>query len=78
LVVVGWQKNTGPPPTAESFHLACLRRAFVNDRLSLEEFEEGVEHVLRGGGAGKWVAPRGLPYPEAVRPLPDRTKKVRY
>jgi hypothetical protein len=40
-----------PPalPTAESFHLAVARSAFTADRITLEQFERSVEHVLSGG-----------------------------
>lgn len=36
-------------PTRESFHLGMAKRAYVDGSLTLEEFKQSVEHVLRGG-----------------------------
>lgn len=38
-----------PAPTRESFHLGMARAAYVNGDLTLDEFEQSVEFVLRGG-----------------------------
>jgi len=54
------RRDPGSPPAAlygpqiiapdrESFHLGVVRREFIAGHLTLEEFEQGVEHVLGGG-----------------------------
>jgi hypothetical protein len=60
-------RSHGPyrPPTAESFHLHMARLAFLEGRMSVDEFERSVEHVLRGGTltqSGRVPATRGTTY----------------
>lgn len=37
------------PPDRESFHLGTAKLAYMHNQLTLEELEQSIEHVLRGG-----------------------------
>jgi hypothetical protein len=65
-----WHQPVRPAkaPTRESFHLGIARAAYVNGALTIEEFEQSVGHVLRGGhlnAAGR------IPEPGELPSLPD-------
>ena len=57
-----------PTPTRESFHLGIARAAYLLDQLTLDEFEQSVEHVLRGGTLNVYGR---IPRPDELPTLPD-------
>jgi hypothetical protein len=61
------------PPDRESFHLGMAREAYVRGSISVERFEECVEHVLRGGHLPGRIEETG-PLP-AAPPLPPPPAK---
>lgn len=45
-------------PDRESFHLGIAKSAYVHDRLTVDEYERSVEHVLAGGTLDPYGEPK--------------------
>lgn len=54
-------------PTTESFHLDMARSAFLGDKVTAEEYERNVEHVLRGGTLSRFGRIGGPPAHQRLR-----------